>query len=66
MSIVIRRDHPAGAVGLSVAAFPEDDNVVLGIGPLKDMKFFSMSADEADEVDNALYEAIQAVITYEA
>lgn len=57
MSVVIRRDHPAGEVGLSVASFPEDEKVVLGIGPLKDMKFFELTAYEAHQSAAALHNA---------
>ena len=54
MSVVIRREHPSGEVGLSVDVFPENETVVLGMGPLREMKFFSLNAAEADEVAVAL------------
>ena len=57
MSVVIKREHPSGEVGLSVEAFRDDASVVLGIGPLKDMKFFKMSVGESADVANTLLNA---------
>lgn len=57
MSVVVRRDHPSGSLGLSVEAFPDTESIILGIGPLEDMKFFGLSVDEADAVESALSDA---------
>lgn len=57
MSVVIKRDHPAGTVGVSVASFPSDKTVILGIGPLDDMHFFGLNAREAIEVSDAIEDA---------
>lgn len=59
MSVVIEREHPSGGVGLSVDAFPEEERVVLGIGPLRDMKFFTMTPSEAYAVSGSVAAAAE-------
>lgn len=54
MSVVVKRNHPSGEVGISVAAFTDDSTVVIGIGNLRDMKYIKLSATEADEVADAI------------
>ena len=59
MSVVIKRDHPSGSVGVSVDNFPEDDKVVLGVGNMKDMTFFELNDDdEAHKVSEAINNAV--------
>ena len=58
MSVIVKRDHPSGDYGLSVAAFPEDESVVVGLGSLRDPRFFALSISEARKVEDAIGSAL--------
>lgn len=61
MSVVVKRDHPSGEYGVSVAVFPEDESVVVGLGPLRDMRFFALTESEAMEVEDAIGDAVDTL-----
>ena len=61
MSVVIKRDHPSGEYGLSVAAFPEDKTVVVGLGSFRDPRFLALSISEAMEVEDAIGDAVDSI-----
>lgn len=61
MSVVVKRAHPSGEVGISVAAFTDSKTVVVGLGDLRDMSYFSLSADEAYDVVYAIADASEIV-----
>lgn len=64
MSVVVKREHPSGEVGISVAGFPDERAVVVGIGNLRNMEYFKLSANEAEEVADAIDGAVFAVRFY--
>lgn len=61
MSVVIKRDHPSGEFGISAAAFPEDKTVVVGVGPLRDMRYIALSVSEAMDVEDAIGDAVDSI-----
>lgn len=58
MSVAVKRAHPSGEVGISVAGFSDTQQVIVGLGNLRDMDYFSLSVDEAYDVVDAIEDAV--------